>query len=249
MSRKRPEGLGASSTAAQLVAAYDTVPRDPVLFEANQKAVLDLLERKHGFTLSPQDEDGLRWIYTAFYEEGVGLTYSYPGPSNSGFGRGGRFGMGGPGMFASYGDLQSQTDAAGVARAYLASEANYAWLKGFEAKNLLVPMNGDFAGPKAIRAVGQYVRDHGATVSAFYVSNVEQYLFQQGDDWSRFYRNIASLPLDASSRFIRSVPNSMVTPAQPGARAASMLCPMALLAKTFTEGNIHGYYDVVAMSK
>ena len=29
---------------------------------------------------------------------------------------------------------------------------------------------------KALRAVGKYVRDHGATVSAFYLSNVEQYL-------------------------------------------------------------------------
>jgi hypothetical protein len=244
-SRQRPSGLSTTSTADQLVIAYDRVAASPSLFQANQTTVLDLLEKKHGFTMSRGDEDGLRWVYQAFYSEGPELTYAYSG-SNAGRG----FGRGmGPGMFATYGDLQAQTDAAGVNHAYLGSESNYLWLKAFEAKNLLVPMNGDFAGPKALRAVGQYVKDHGATVTAFYTSNVEQYLFQQGDDWSRFYSNVAALPLDSSSRFIRSVPNSMTSPAQPGARAASMLCPMALLVKTFLDGNIHGYYDVVAMSR
>ena len=41
---------------------------------------------------------------------------------------------------------------------------------------------GNFAGPKALRAVGSYLRQLGATVSAFYTSNVEMYLFQQADD-------------------------------------------------------------------
>ena len=34
-------------------------------------------------------------------------------------------------------------------------------------------------------------------MSAFYLSNVEQYLFNQGDDWSRFYSNVGTLPLDS----------------------------------------------------
>ena len=41
---------------------------------------------------------------------------------------------------------------------------------------MLVPVVGNFAGPKALRDVGQYIREHGGTVSAFYLSNVEQYL-------------------------------------------------------------------------
>jgi len=71
-----------------------------------------------------------------------------------------------------------------------------------EQNNLIVPIVGDFAGPKAIRAVGAYVREHGATVSAFYVSNVEQYL-QRNGVWQTFCANVASLPLAATSIFIR----------------------------------------------
>jgi hypothetical protein len=61
--------------------------------------------------------------------------------------------------------------------------------------------------------VGQYLKDHGAVVSAFYVSNVEGYLFQGGDRQGNqnggaaaFYDNAASLPLDRSTTFIRWVP-------------------------------------------
>jgi len=45
------------------------------------------------------------------------------------------------------------------------------------------------------------------TVTAFYVSNVEQYLFRDtGQAAERFYGNLTALPLDSTSSFIRSVP-------------------------------------------
>jgi hypothetical protein len=65
-----------------------------------------------------------------------------------------------------------------------------------------VPIVGDFAGPKALRAVAAFLKDRGATVTAFYVSNVEQYL-QRNGVWPTFCANVASLPLDAASTFIR----------------------------------------------
>ena len=78
------------------------------------------------------------------------------------------------------------------------------FLKDLESKNLVVPVIGDFAGPKAIRAIGAYLKAHGATVTAFYLSNVEQYLNQDGK-WDAFCRNFATLPLEPSSTFIRSI--------------------------------------------
>ncbi len=104
---------------------------------------------------------------------------------------------------ATYADLMLATDAEGVARSYLATEETFQFLKDLEARNLLVPVVGNFGGPKALRAVGQYVRDRGATVSAFYLSNVEQYLTQDGI-WGQFCANVATMPLDESSTFIRS---------------------------------------------
>jgi len=95
-------------------------------------------------------------------------------------------------------------DGQAQARSYLASEENFAFLKELESKNLLVPIVGDFAGPKAIRAVATYLKEKDATVSAFYLSNVEQYLRQNGV-WDNFCRNVSALPLDETSTFIRSV--------------------------------------------
>jgi len=66
-----------------------------------------------------------------------------------------------------------------------------------------VPVVGDFGGPKAIREVGKYVKSLDAIVAAFYLSNVEQYLAQDGKT-SAFFSNVAALPLDDSSTFIRS---------------------------------------------
>ena len=53
---------------------------------------------------------------------------------------------------------------------------------------------------------------------AFYVSNVEQYLFQDGKD-GPFYDNVATLPVDSASVFIR--PYSM----RRGRRADAVAVP------------------------
>jgi hypothetical protein len=55
-----------------------------------------------------------------------------------------------------------------------------------------------------LRAVGQYLKERSATVAVFYVSNVEEYLEQDGI-LPAFCANVATLPLDAASTFIRSV--------------------------------------------
>ena len=94
-------------------------------------------------------------------------------------------------------------DEAGIFRSYLASEARFAFLKDLETRNLVVPLVGDFGGRKAIREVSAYLKAHGAAVSAFYLSNVEDYLYQD-NKWPAFCRNVATLPLDTSSTFIRT---------------------------------------------
>jgi hypothetical protein len=91
------------------------------------------------------------------------------------------------------------TDGQGRNWSFLASEDNYNRVRAMEQKNLIVPLVGDFAGPKALRAAGQYIRDHGATVNLFYLSNVEDYI---QNVMQAFRRNVASLPLDSSSTFI-----------------------------------------------
>ena len=190
-SRTRPDGLGQKSTAAEIFAAYSTSDTSETLYRENLKAIQDRLVTTHRFALSPDDLQGIEYVYHAFYSFGPELQYS----STGGFG--GR-------EQPTYADLMRATDAEGQTRGYLSTEETFAFLKDFETKNLLVPIVGNFAGPKAIRAVGKYLKKKGATVSAFYLSNVEQYLRQDGI-WSEFCSNVATLPLDETSTFIRAV--------------------------------------------
>jgi hypothetical protein len=160
---------------------------------ANLKDIIDLLTKKHGFPLSKGDLDGIEYCYHNFYYFGPSITYNSTA-ANSG-GRGGN-------NMPNYAELMIATDGA-VDRGFLGSDENFRFLKDLEERNMLVPVVGNFAGPKALRAVGKWVRDHGATVSAMYLSNVEQYLTQDGI-WGSFCSNVASMPLDEHSTFIRS---------------------------------------------
>src|SRR5262249_29740127 len=137
----------------------------------------------------------------------------------------------------------------GKNRSYLASEENYKIVRDMEMKNLIVPLVGDFGGPTAIRRVGQYLKDHDATVTAFYLSNVEQYLFQD-NGWRRFYSNVATLPIDPTSQFIRTVNggNGGRQYRGFGMRFETLLSPMADVIKAFEEGRVRYYGDVINMS-
>jgi len=191
-SRKRPAGISATSTIDEMFAAYDAVPPSEDLYKQNFKAVIDWLTKTHDFKLRADDPDGIGYVYyDAFFKGGPDLNYS--------FGSGG--GMGG-GNSPTYEQLMLTNDGTGKNRSYLASEESFAFVKDFETRNLLVPVVGNFGGPKAIRAVGQYVRDHGGTVVAFYLSNVEQYL--TGDLWPAFCASVATLPLDETSTYLFS---------------------------------------------
>ena len=90
-------------------------------------------------------------------------------------------------------------DATGEVQSFLSTEEHFRTVKTLHDKNLIVPLSGDFGGPKTIRAVGDYLKRQGGTVSAFYVSNVEQYLFQDSKA-TAFYENVASLPRDRDQR-------------------------------------------------
>jgi hypothetical protein len=194
-SRKRPDGLTTATSAGDLMDAYRKVDATPELYDANLKAVSDWLTKKHGFALHADDLPGIDYVYkTAFYSGGPDLSYNMAG-------RGARGTFGGRGNQATYADIQTLDDGRGVNRGFLATEENWRVMKDLETRNLLVPVVGDFGGSKAIRAIGAYLKEHDAVVSAFYLSNVEQYLNRSGTE-DAFICNVAALPLDDTSTFI-----------------------------------------------
>jgi hypothetical protein len=189
--RARPDGLTNESSAARLMAAFLAAPAGgDAAFKANLKAVTDHLTRTRRLPLGADDLAGIAYVYRNFHQFGPAINYlsSVNGRSGSG---------------GSYAAIQGARDAVtGAERTYLSSEDTFTFVKTLESRNLIVPVVGDFAGPKALRAVGAYLKAHGAVVSVFYVSNVEGYLERSGT-WPAFCANVASLPLDAASLFIR----------------------------------------------
>lgn len=243
-SRQPPSELDPSVPAETLFAAFEHAQGDEQAFERNLEDVDTWLQGHHRFTLSSGDLRTIEYVYRSFYSAGPDIRYS--------FGRG-------PGWapFPSYRDLMVETDGQGGRRSYLATEENYQVLRELELRNLIVPLVGDFAGPKALRDVAAYLRERGAHVTAFYTSNVEQYLFR-GDEWQRFYSNVAALPIAEQSTFIRAyfnnagrgslqfapLPSAPLTP-----RSITLLNPIGVLLSAFREGRIQRYLDVIELSK
>lgn len=119
----------------------------------------------------------------------------------------------GPGRLKGYGDrdnlpygmLMAVTDLDGRERSFLATEDAYRHVRDLERRNLVVAVTGDFAGDKALTGIASYLEAHGEAVDVFYVANVERYLFGDGNQSRRFYRNVAALPLSPSAVFVRSL--------------------------------------------
>lgn len=245
-SRKRPAGLGDNATATQLFDAYLRLDKDPVLAESNRKAIKDLLLKDHKFRLSEDDLATLDHVFDVFAAYGATINYSSqlnPITGQMSLGRGGN-------NTVAYAELMSLPDLSGANRSYLASEDSYRFMKDLEKKNLLIPVVGNFGGPKALRAVGQYLRDHGAIVGAFYLSNVEQYLFRPPGGGTRidrqFYESVGTLPVDESSMFIRSGNNN----GNGGGRGGltPMMSSIMDVLRAFKAGRINQQQDVLSMS-
>ncbi len=237
LARPQPATIGAGTPIEQMIAAYQNVPADSVMYARTVEEIKAHLIEQHKFPLTEEHLAMLDYVSLAFYDGGPDLTYNF-GAGRRGYGSG-RY-------MPSFGSMMMETDADGVPRSYLATEANYAFVKSLQERNLLVPVIGDFAGPKALRAVGEYVRRHNATITAFYTSNVEQYLFQSETAWRSFFENVATLPTESHSTFVRALFNMgwQYSGRSPGPRSITVLCPLRTHVADFRSGQLQAYYDV-----
>jgi hypothetical protein len=120
-----------------------------------------------------------------------------------------RFRSRGRGIRASYPtarELYLATDLEGAAGSYLATEERFRTVQALQRAGRIVPVVGDLAGPRAVRAIGDYLREQGQVVSLYYLSNVEFYLFR-ADTFGAFVENVRTLPAGPNSMLVRSLFN------------------------------------------
>jgi len=228
--KPRPPGLDGETPIQQMWSRFAAVPTDYDFAAKNAARIVDRL-KTHRFTLTPGESTQLDAVRAAFVLYG-------PDISTRGWGGVGRSG-GSPGG-GTFADLTGwAADDMGTTQSFLSDEAHFQFLKTLHEKNLIVPVSGDFGGPKALRAIGAYVQAHGAVVTAFYVSNVEQYLFP--DEKARaFYDNVATLPVTDTSVFIR--PYAF----RRSRWAGEPLCPIAAFLREVRGGRIVTNNDALA---
>ena len=216
----------------EMLSLINQAPAHDLAYASNLAAIRKAIREDFQVQLSDADQKSLDYVYKNFRDDGLDIAYRMEGTRG--------------GWFPSLKELVVQPDQHGKLGNFLATKEDYEFVRDLHRKNLVIPVVGDFAGKKALAAIGDYLRKRGFTVTAFYTSNVEQYLFQNGV-FTGFAENVRKLPINEKSLFIRAVPNTRFShPAQlPGHRTTTLLQQLTVFLKDFDEGRYQTYSDLV----
>jgi hypothetical protein len=223
------------TSTADLLDYFEQAPAPEETFTGNRDRVRKTIQDRFQFPLSQQDLERLDHVYSSFRKQGVEISFRFGGANWSG-----------SSGFPTLKDLILQNDLKGRPGNFLASEEDYQFVRDLQRRNRVIPVVGDFAGPKALASVGEYLRKNGYTVSAFYTSNVEQFLFQNGV-FAVFAGNVRKLPIDGGSLFIRAVSyRGQPHPANvPGYRTTTVLQKISVFLRDFDAGTYEDYWNLV----
>ncbi len=184
----RPERTAAITGVLEYIETSTTV--DSLVFEANWKRLRREV-RRYGIE-ERDDLDKMRYIYRSFYENQLSIRYAETRLGN---------GL----SYPTFRDLMTGTTVEGEFASFLSSEDAFSFVRNLHLRNLVIPVVGNFAGNKALRAIGTFAEAHGTSVSVFYVSNVEYFLINHFYYMFKWYvANVDALPIDEHSLIIRS---------------------------------------------
>ncbi len=221
---------------ADIIAYLDRTPSDARAAAVSRDASNDRITNYH-VPLDAHDREVLDRYRAEFVQDGLETRYSSLGRNNRG-------------DYPSFRDLIIATNRDGREVSYLASERAFDVIRDMEREGRIVPVVGNVAGPHAVRAIGEYARAHHMKVSAFYLSNVEQYLITRQGGFDTYIENLRALPRDSTSVVIRSFferfgqPHPMAIPAS-GSRSVQMIEPIDELLREYDAGAIRDYLDLV----
>lgn len=223
---------GADASASEILKAIGEAPVDGRAFAANLALIRKTIKETFQVQLTEGDQASLEYVYRNFRDDGLDIGYRMEGMRG--------------GWFPNLKELIEQPDQNGRLGNFLAVREDFEFVRDLHRRNLIVPVVGDFAGKKALAAVGDYLKKSGFTVTAFYTSNVEQYLFQNGV-FGAFAENVRKLPVNERSLFIRAVPNTRFShPAQlAGHRTTTLLQLIPVFLRDFDEGKYTTYTELV----
>jgi hypothetical protein len=219
-----------------IVAYLNQTRTDSQAVAATRKATNERITR-FGVALDAHDRQMIDRYRAEFIADGLDTRYSSLGRNNR--------------MdYPTFGQLMLATDRSGRQISFLADEDAFQFVRSLQIANRIVPVVGNVAGDKAVRAIGQYAAEHSLNISAFYLSNVEQYLLTRDGGFDAYARNVRTLPHDSTSVIIRSYFGrfGMTHPLfvqGVSSISTSMIEPIDTFLRAVAAGDIRTYADLV----
>ena len=223
-------------STSEILAAFADARLDSQTVAAARRLSNERIAR-FGVPLTAHDREMIDRYRSAFVSEGLDTRYSSIGRNNRG-------------DYPSFGRLMMETDRAGRQISYLADENAFQFVRTMQLNDRIIPVVGNVAGDKALKAIGQYAAERGLNVSAFYLSNVEQYLMGRDGGFDEYARNVKTLPHDSTSVIIRSFfgrfgATHPLYVAGRGSVSTSMIEPMNSFLRAFAAGELTNYSALV----
>lgn len=183
-----------------------------------------------GLTLSAADGRQIEQMLGVFAEKGLELRYTMKGSSR---------------RYPSLGELLSMGADDGRPDGFLGTDRAFRIIQKFHIENRVVPVVGDFGGPKALAGIGRELARRGLSVRLFYVSNVEQYLFEPRA-WAAWRKNLHALPWAEDGQLLRVYfDQGRKHPLErPGHRTVSMLRPVAPFLARLDGAGYRSFWEV-----
>jgi hypothetical protein len=218
----------------QIAAVLDTAQRTHSEFTRWSTIVIqDALAT--GIALTADDLATLQRFHLEFHQLGLNIRYSSKNrPTRL--------------AYPTLGQLILERDRTGALGSYLATEERWRVVQDMHKRDRILFVTGDLAGPHALRAIGTYITQLGLRVTAFYTSNVEQYLFQYGS-FERFAANTVLLPFADNGVIIRSFFNrgGGHPAAVPGHISVQLVQPAAEFVSRSSLGGYTSYFELTGL--
>jgi len=222
----------------KIIRHVDTAPAGSADIRTDVRARLIRLIQGTGLPLSAADIVRIEEFHATFIRDSLSLVFAVRGRPPTA-------------AYPSLRDLLRETDGAGHQLSFLASEPGFQFVRSLEARDLVIPVVGDVSGPRAMAAIAAEMRARGTPLSAFYISNVEQYLYSDGR-FAAFVDNLRNFPRNDRSTMIRSVFPSgyrgLLPQSTPDSLSTSLTQPLGVMLADLAAGKYRSYAELVMAS-
>jgi hypothetical protein len=180
---------GPQASIAQVLTHAEALPRDRELWRTSHARLLERIGAAYQVPLTPADRVALREAHQAFFDDQLDIQFELHMKTRP--------------RYPKLRDQLAMQAPDGRQLGFLASEDAFRFVQRMQAEHRVIPLVGDFAGVKALPGIASYLRENKIRLSLFYVSNVEEFLFED-KVWPKWVENVLALPTDEQSLFVRT---------------------------------------------